>query len=97
MAPDTNKVLGPLGFKVVRVDPATGDIQDFAVNRGGKNGPASLIGGGGFERPVAARFAPDGTALYVVDFGVVTMKGKTPQPRPGTGVIWRIVRKEELR
>jgi len=94
MAPSTYKVLGPVGFKVVRVDVASGDIQNFAANRGGKNGPASLVGGGGLERPVAVRFSPDGLALYVVDFGVMTMKGKKPQPHAGTGVVWRITRKE---
>lgn len=92
LAPATNKILGPVGYKIVRVDPGTGDIQDFAVNRGPKNGPASLIGGGGFERPVAARFSPDGHALYVVDFGVVIMDGNTPRPQSGTGMVWRIVR-----
>lgn len=95
LAPDTNKVLAPVGFKVVRVHPATGEVEDFAVNRGGENGPASLVGGGGLERPVAVRFSHDGLSLYVVDFGVVTMDGDTPQPRPRTGVIWRIVREEE--
>jgi glucose/arabinose dehydrogenase len=94
LAPDTNKVMGPVGFKVVRVDPASGNVEDFAVNRGPKNGPASRVGGGGLERPIAARFAPDGSALYIVDFGVVTMKGTGPHPHPGTGVIWRVVREE---
>ena len=92
MAPDVGKVLSPVGFKVVRVDVNTGVIEDFATNRGKKNGPASRIGGGGLERPVAARFSPDGTALYVVDFGVMTMSDRGPQPRPGTGVLWRITR-----
>ncbi|MBI3805844.1 MAG: glucose dehydrogenase [Nitrospirae bacterium] len=104
-APATGKVFAPVGFKVVRVDPGTGIINDFAVNRGPTNGPASRIGGGGLERPVAARFNPKGTALYVVDFGVLTMgeKMKKPpgasepmakeQPYQGTGVLWRIVRK----
>lgn len=61
----SGKVLAPVGFKVVRVDPATGVVQEFAVNKGSTNGPASKIGGGGFERPVAARFDPRGAASSI--------------------------------
>jgi glucose/arabinose dehydrogenase len=90
MVPATGKVLGPAGFKVVRVDVATGVVHDFAVNSGPQNGPASLLGTGGLERPVAARFSPDGTALYLVDFGVMLMGDEGPIPQAGTGVLWRI-------
>lgn len=92
MAPGVGKVLSPVGFKVVRVDVATGVVEDFAVNRD-PHGPASKTGSGGLERPIAARFSPDGTALYVVDFGVMTI-GEDPQPKEGTGVLWRITREE---
>lgn len=78
-----------VGFKVVRVEPHTGVIYTFAANRKG-NGPASEVGGDGFERPTAARFDPSGSALYVVDFGVVRPGADGPEPEPGTGVIWRI-------
>jgi glucose/arabinose dehydrogenase len=91
-APETGKVLGAVGFKIVRVDPRTGVVHDFAVNRGRENGPASKIGGGGLERPVAARFDPSGIALYVVDFGVLIQQGKATLPQQGTGVLWRITR-----
>lgn len=98
----SGKVLAPVGFKVVRVDPATGIVQEFAANKGSQNGPASKIGGGGLERPVAARFDPRGAALYIVDFGVMTFgqgaKARQPgtspyvaaEPRKGSGVLWRI-------
>jgi len=104
-SPTSGKVLAPVGFKVVRVDVTTGVVEEFAVNRGRNNGPASKIGGGGLERPVAARFDPTGTALYIVDFGVMTLGqgGKVRQPwtssqvaaepRKGTGVLWRITKK----
>jgi hypothetical protein len=95
MAPDVGKVLSPVGFKVVRVDVESGVTRDFAVNRGDTNGPASRIGGGGLERPLAARFDPAGAALYVVDFGVMTMGERGPEPRSGTGVLWRITRAAE--
>ncbi len=91
-SPTSGKVLAPVGFKVVRVDPDTGVVEDFAVNRGRVNGPASLVGGGGLERPVAVRFDPTGTALYVVDFGVMTMSSKGPHPVRRTGVLWKISR-----
>jgi len=91
MAPNVGKVLSPVGFKVVRVNVSTGVIEDFATNRGKTNGPASWLGSTGLERPVAARFDPAGTALYVVDFGVMTM-GDQPRPVAGTGVLWRITR-----
>jgi glucose/arabinose dehydrogenase len=91
-APTVGKVLSPVGFRVVRVEAGTGAIHDFAFNRGKVTGPASKSGGGGFERPLAARFSPSGDALYVVDFGVMTMSQKGPAPRPGTGALWRIVR-----
>ncbi|BDP43536.1 hypothetical protein DAETH_35050 (plasmid) [Deinococcus aetherius] len=92
LAPGVGKVLGPVGYKVVRVDVATGRVEDFAVNRGPENGPASRLGGGGFERPVDVRFTPAGDALYVVDFGVMTTTKKGQIPQPNTGVLWRITR-----
>jgi glucose/arabinose dehydrogenase len=94
MAPGAGKVLAPVGFKVVRVDVARGTIHDFAVNRGTLHGPASFIGGHGLERPVDVRFHPAGSALYILDFGVMTMDGSRPLPRRGTGVVWRVTRAE---
>jgi len=94
MSPTVGKVMAPVGFNVVRVDPTSGTIELFAVNkpRGDKTGPASLIGGGGLERPVACRFTRDGGALYLVDFGQVRMTERGPQPVQNTGTLWRITR-----
>lgn len=92
MAPGVGKVIGPVGYNVVRVDVGTGEIEPFAVNRGRSNGPASMLKRSGLERPIAARFDRTGAALYVVDFGIMTMDGK-PHPQPGTGVVWRITHK----
>ncbi|HEX8520608.1 MAG TPA: hypothetical protein VF669_00045 [Tepidisphaeraceae bacterium] len=91
MAPNVGKVMGPVGFRVVRVDPANGSIETFATNRGKENGPASQLKTGGLERPVACRFDNTGEALYVVDFGILNMIGK-PRPQERTGVLWRITR-----
>jgi glucose/arabinose dehydrogenase len=92
MAPKVGKVLKPVGFKIVRVNVSDGVIRDFAVNRGKLNGPASLLEKGGLERPVSVKFDPAGTALYVVDFGILKMTDKGPQPQMGTGVIWKITK-----
>jgi hypothetical protein len=89
-APAVGKVLNPVGAKVARVNVQNGVIDDFAVNKGRKNGPASRIGGGGLERPVAARFNAAGDSLFVVDFGVMLHDKKGAHPQPGTGVLWRI-------
>jgi len=90
-APASRKVPSPVGFKVVRVNPDDGTIEEFAVNRGA-NGPASRLHTHGLERPVGVRFSPDGSSLYVVDFGVLAMDGKGAHPQPGTGVVWKISR-----
>ena len=91
-APDVGKTLHPVGFKVVRVNLDRGTVEDFAVNKGKQNGPASKIGGGGLERPIAVRFSPEGDALYVVDFGVMLQEKSGAKPQQGTGVIWRMVK-----
>jgi glucose/arabinose dehydrogenase len=92
-APAVGKVLHPVGAKVVRVDLHSGVVEDFAVNKGRKNGPASKIRSGGLERPVAARFNPAGDTLYVVDFGIIRHDSKGAHPEKETGVLWRIKRR----
>jgi glucose/arabinose dehydrogenase len=91
-APTTGKMLGSIGGKVVRVNIATGVIEDFAVNRAPKEGPGTKVRVPGFERPVAVRFDPTGDALYVVDFGVMRHDQQGAHPERGTGALWRIRR-----
>jgi glucose/arabinose dehydrogenase len=102
MAPKVGKVLAPVGYNIVRVDPRDGTIETFATNRAHGdaahqkiNGPASLLKTGGLERPIAARFDRTGASLYVVDFGILTMTKNGPQPKPGTGVLWRITKEAQ--
>jgi len=92
MAPNVGKVLAPVGCKVVRVNVNDGVIEDFAVNKGKKNGPATWLKKGGLERPVDAKFDPSGSALYVVDFGIMKMPGKGSEPQTNTGVLWKITK-----
>ena len=87
----TPRQVVPAGFKLVRVDPDTGAIHDFAVNK--VQGPASKLFHGGFERPSSSVFGPDG-ALYVTDFGEIKIapeKGGI-RMKQGTGAVWRILR-----
>ncbi|PHK99472.1 glucose dehydrogenase [Neolewinella marina] len=94
LAPAVGKVLAPVGYQIARVNVQTGVVEPFAINQGKKHGPASYLRSGGFERPIDVQFDPSGNALYVVDFGTVTMNGSKPVPQPGTGVVWRISREE---
>ncbi len=97
MAPNVGKVLSPVGFKVVWVDVATGEVKDFAVNKGRKNGPASKLETGGLERPVSVKFDPSGKSLYIVDFGILkTTPDGQSVPVQNTGVIWKISKQEVL-
>ncbi|GEO03609.1 hypothetical protein AAE02nite_12730 [Adhaeribacter aerolatus] len=91
-APNVGRIYGPVGYKVVRVNPTNGVIQDFAVNKGRVNGPASMQKHGGLERPIAVQFDPNGEALYVVDFGIMPITEEGESPRKGTGVVWKITR-----
>jgi glucose/arabinose dehydrogenase len=75
------------GFNVLRVDLHTRKSEVFARNK--QQGPASLGSLGGFERPVVARFGPDG-ALYVLDWGHMGVTRKGPYHVPDGGVLWRI-------
>ncbi|MBC5774166.1 PQQ-dependent sugar dehydrogenase [Pontibacter sp. KCTC 32443] len=92
MAPNVGKVMAPVGFKVIRVNVENGIVSDFAVNKGKKNAPASALKNGGLERPVSAKFSPDGTALYIVDFGIMRIEGKKVIPQKSTGVLWKVTR-----
>ncbi|SDK72194.1 Glucose/arabinose dehydrogenase, beta-propeller fold [Salinimicrobium catena] len=91
MAPNVGKVMRPVGYKVVRVNPGNGVVENFAVNKGKGNGPATFLRTGGLERPVSVQFNREGDALYIVDFGILNVsKEEGAKPRKGTGVIWKI-------
>ena len=87
------------GYWVKRVDVGTGQAELFFHTRPEALGPAGLeyVATAGPKRPVDLRFSPDGSALYVVDIGPIHYvkgeKGPEPMAFPGTGVVWRITRK----
>ena len=63
----------------------TGQVNIFAINRTGL--PASLTGGGGFERPIDVIFGTKGE-MYIADFGYFSGSGALPS----TGVIWKVTK-----
>ena len=94
LSPPTSPLRGqaPSGYQVVKVDPTSGDLTSFVANRGG--GPASAAGqaGEGLDRPFDVKFGPDG-AMYIVDYGVVTIDPSLQPPysyQAGTGAIWKV-------
>ena len=96
MSPITGKD-HPVGYSVVRLDPATGEGETFLRATMESLGPDyfEYVATAGPKRPVDVKFSPAGNALYVVDIGaiaVIPSATPTPQPFPGTGVIWRITR-----
>jgi hypothetical protein len=38
------------------------------------------------------RFDAAGTALYVVDFGIMQLTAEGPRPQVNTGVVWKITK-----
>ena len=92
MPPGAGKVLFPVGFKIVRANIETGVINDFATNKGKRNGPASWLKKGGLERPVSVKFDKPGSALYVVDFGILKTDEKGSHSQTKTGMIWKITK-----
>ncbi len=74
----------PAGFKVVRVNIETGEVNDFMVILDPRNA------GNGPVHPIQARFCPCTGRLYVVDFGQMGDTGGPPKRK--SGAIWEISR-----
>jgi glucose/arabinose dehydrogenase len=85
------KLLGPVGFKLVQVDVDRGQLRDFVKNV--RPGPASQHDGGGgyeLERPIDVKFGPDG-ALYILDYGKMRVRDGRFDASSGTGRIYRLI------
>jgi glucose/arabinose dehydrogenase len=95
LAPPTNPIRGKNpaeGYRVVRIDPETGQMTPFVANAGGGPASAQQQAGQGIERPFDVQFGPDG-AMYIVDYGVVKIDKSRKPPydyKAGTGVIWKV-------
>ncbi|MDP9370629.1 MAG: PQQ-dependent sugar dehydrogenase [Chloroflexota bacterium] len=95
LAPPTNPLRDePVGYRVVRINPESGEVLPFAQNA--MPGPASeqMAMGMGLERPFDVKFGPDG-AMYIVDYGVARInpasEGTPYEFPPETGAIWRVI------
>ena len=94
------------GYRVARFDPTKGESTTFfgpkEHGHGGSHGDHADAeeddGGHGHEpggsagprRPLDVRFAADGSAMYVADFGLLTVDKNGLHTKPGTGMIWKI-------
>jgi len=89
-ANNNQKLVGPQGYTVKRVDLDTKQVSDFVQNT--KRLPQSMIrhsDADALERPIDAKFGPDG-ALYIVDYGQMIMKHGQERVEPKTGKIFRL-------
>ncbi len=88
------KLIGPIGFKIVLLDVDGKATREFIHNT--KDMPASMMDGNveALERPVDVKFGPDG-ALYIVDFGKMQLRDGKERITSGTGKIFRLVAKQE--
>lgn len=82
-SPMTQPLPEPRGYRVVRVNLATGQESDFYVNlTPNREGNCP-------ERPVAVKFSPDGSALYILDFGLLQTFPMAMVPKAGSGLLKR--------
>lgn len=89
-ATNGQRLKGPIGFKVVRLDPDTKQYADFIYNTAQMPASASTKSKLALERPVDVKFGPDG-ALYIVDMGQIDYRKGRPTIRKGTGKVLRMV------
>lgn len=73
-----------VGYKVVQVDPETGQVSDFIVNTG--DTPEEIFEPTGFNKPIDVKFQ-DGT-MFIVDFGVYEPGLDLAQAN--TGKVWTV-------
>lgn len=89
------KLIGPIGYKLVRVELGSKQVREFIRNVGGK--PAHRMGEDAvmaLERPVDVKFGPDG-ALYILDMGRMQVKKGREEFTARTGKIYRLIPAQE--
>ena len=95
--PITGNDIRPVGHQVVRINPATGEVQPFFRARADTLGLPYMeyVTTPGPKRIVDVKFSPEGESLYIADLGaMMTFPTPNPVPRPfpNSGVIWRVSR-----
>jgi glucose/arabinose dehydrogenase len=85
--PATGTVDRPQGVKVVRLDTASGQVDDFIEND--TPGQASRHSGGGLEHPSDVTFGPDGS-MYIADWGIARVSERGLVLEEDSGVVWRV-------
>jgi glucose/arabinose dehydrogenase len=83
------KLVGPTGYKLVRVDVDTHTVKDFVRNTDPRPGTVSKTPAA-LERPIDVKFGPDGS-MYILDFGELRMKGGHERVTPASGRLFRLV------
>jgi hypothetical protein len=86
-SPATGTVDRPQGVKIVRVDTATGRVNDFISNK--TEGQASRHSAGGLEHPSDVTFGPDGD-MYIADWGIARVSVEGLKLERNSGVVWRV-------
>ena len=90
------KTVGPIGYKLVRVDVDTRRVEDFVRNTRGV--PAQRLDVKvrryALQRPVDVKIGPDG-ALYILDMGRMQVKNGKERVPAATGQVFRVVPVEQ--
>lgn len=81
--------LNAAGFRILRINPQTGEATPFASNT--LPGPSYINRTGGFDRPNDVVFGPD-QSMYIVDWGSSTIGPEGLKLVPLTGMVLRIYR-----
>jgi len=89
------KLIGPIGYKVVLLDVDGKQTREFIHNT--KDVPASMMEETteALERPIDAKFGPDGS-LYIVDFGQLELRNGKERVTSGSGRVFKLVAKPEV-
>ena len=80
---------GPIGFKIMRLDPDSKEASDFVYNTSQLPSSKDKNDALAIERPTDVKFGPDG-ALYIVDLGQVEYRGGKTAVKDGSGKILRL-------
>ena len=84
------KLTGPTGYKLVRVNVSSHEVAQFVQNT--KGVPGSLLNDPAvMERPIDVKLNPIDSSLYILDFGQMEMRDGREKITPRTGKIYRLV------